>query len=95
MSRNRYSIGDTVVLRADLTRTASADRKCCIVGVLPAAEYGEPQYRVRFGAENFDRRIFEGDIDATETDLPARADDAAALVSGRPWLKPLSTKAAK
>ncbi|WEX86413.1 cold-shock protein [Sinorhizobium garamanticum] len=95
MSRNSYSVGDTVVLRADLTRTASADRRCRIVGILPAAEYGEPQYRVRFGTENFDRRIFEGDIDATETDLPARQDDEAATVSGQPWLKPLSTKAAK
>ncbi|MDK1378556.1 MULTISPECIES: cold-shock protein [unclassified Sinorhizobium] len=95
MSRSSYSVGDTVVVRADLTRTASADRKCRIVGILPAAEYGEPQYRIRFGTENFDRRIFEGDIDASETDLPVRQDDAAAMVSGKRWLKPLSTKAAK
>ncbi|WFU46265.1 cold-shock protein [Sinorhizobium terangae] len=95
MSRNSYSVGDTVVLRADLTRTASDDRKCRIVGTLPAAEYGEPQYRVRFGTENFDRRIFESDIDASETDLPVRHDDGAATVSGKPWLKPLSTKGAK
>ncbi|WP_331371466.1 cold-shock protein [Sinorhizobium chiapasense] len=95
MSRNSYRIGDTVVLKPDLTRTASADRKCRIVGTLPAAEYGEPQYRVRFGTENFDRRIFEGDIDASETDLPVRQDDAAAMISGKPWLKPLSTKTTK
>ncbi|MCA1408134.1 cold-shock protein [Ensifer sp. IC3342] len=95
MSRNSYSVGDTVVLRPDLIRTASDDRRCRVVGILPAAEYGEPQYRVRFGTENFDRRIFEGDIDATETALPVRRDDEATTVNGRPWLKPLSTKAAK
>ncbi|MBP1887458.1 cold-shock protein [Sinorhizobium mexicanum] len=95
MSRSSYSVGDTVVLRADLTRTASADRKCRIVGILPAAEYGEPQYRIRFGTENFDRRIFEGDIDASETALPVRQGDAAAMVSGRPWLKPLNIKTSR
>lgn len=66
MGRNTYSVGDSVVLRADLTRTAAADRTCRIVSILPAAEHGEAQYRVRFGTENFERRIFEHDIDPSE-----------------------------
>ena len=37
MSRNSYSVGDTVVLKSDLMRTLAADRRCRIVGILPAA----------------------------------------------------------
>ena len=95
MSRNTYSVGDTVVLRADLTRTAAADRTCRIAAILPAAEHGEPQYRVRFGAENFERRIFEHDIDPTDTASPARERSPAAAAEGKPWLKPLSIRTTK
>ncbi len=95
MSRNTYSVGDTVVLRADLMRTLAADRSCRIVGILPAAEHGEAQYRVRFGTETFERRIFEHDIDPAETALPVSERGPAATVSGTPWLKPLSIRTAK
>ncbi|PST22503.1 cold-shock protein [Mesorhizobium plurifarium] len=101
MNRNTCSVGDSVVLRADLTRTAAADRTCRIVSVLPAAEHGEAQYRVRFGTENFDRRIFEHDIDPSETVSPVPEHGPAATAAGRPcfkpkpWLKPLSTRTPK
>ncbi|ASY72751.1 cold-shock protein [Sinorhizobium fredii USDA 205] len=95
MSRNTYSVGDTVVLKADLLRMLAADRSCRIVGILPAAEHGEAQYRIRFGTETFERRIFEHDIDAAETALPARAHSPAATVDGKPWLKPLRVRTAK
>jgi hypothetical protein len=95
MSRNIYNVGDTVVLKADLVRTLAANRTCRIVGILPAAEHGEAQYRVRFGTETFERRIFEYDIDASETALPAKAHSPAAAVAGKPWLKPLRVRTAK
>jgi hypothetical protein len=95
MSRNTYSVGDKVVLRADLMRTLAADRTCRIVGILPAAEHGEAQYRIRFGTETFERRIFEHDIDSAETALPVGERGPAAMVSGTPWLKPLSTRTAR
>ncbi|WP_085032137.1 cold-shock protein [Ensifer aridi] len=95
MGRNTYGVGDTVVLRADLTRTAAADRTCRIVAILPSAEHGEAQYRVRFGTENFERRILEHDIDPSETALPVREGDPAGTLDGKPWLKPLSVRTGK
>jgi hypothetical protein len=95
MGRNTYSVGDSVVLRADLTRTAAADRTCRIVSILPAAEHGEAQYRVRFGTENFERRIFEHDIDPSETASPVQEHGQAASVEGKPWFKPLNIRTPK
>jgi hypothetical protein len=95
MGRNTYSVGDTVVLRADRMRPAEAGRTCRIVAILPAAEHGEAQYRVRFGTENFERRIVEHDIDPSETALPARERSSASAVDGKPWLKPLSIRTNK
>ncbi len=60
-----YKIGDMVVLKSGLTRTAAADRRCRIVGILPN-DHGHVQYRVRFDAETFERRIYEADINASE-----------------------------
>ena len=89
MSRNAYRVGDTVVLRTDFSRTLAADRTCRIMGVLPAAEHGEAQYRVRFATETFERRIFEHDIDSSDTALPAGERSPAAAADGKSWLKPL------
>ena len=43
MSPNVYAIDDIIVLKAGLTRTATGDRTCRIVGLLPAADRGERQ----------------------------------------------------
>lgn len=93
MSRKTYAVGDTVIVRADPTRTAAADRTCRIVGVLPA-DHREAQYRVRFAAENFERRIVASDIE-TETAVEIGAATPAPADRGTPWLRPLSVRPAK
>ncbi|CDZ26278.1 MULTISPECIES: hypothetical protein [Neorhizobium] len=95
MSANVYAIGDNIVLKAGLTRTATGDRTCRVVGLLPAADRGENQYRVRFGSENFERRIVESDIDTSETASSAKKDEASADAPSGPWLKPSSIRIGK
>ncbi|KGD86594.1 MULTISPECIES: hypothetical protein [Rhizobium/Agrobacterium group] len=88
MSPNIYAVNDLVVLKAGLTRTATGDRTCRIVGLLPAADRGEHQYRVRFDNENFERRIVASDIDTSATATSATKGETAPTGSGEPWLKP-------
>lgn len=97
MSRNRYSIGDTVKLKAGLKHAASEDRVCKVISLLPVADHGEPQYRVRMGIENFERRIVESDIDPEESALstPSDTDSPSSGGDQKPWFKPLSTKSTK
>ena len=96
MSRKTYAVGDHVVLKAGLSRTATGERTCRIVGVLPA-DHGEVQYRVRLEGENFERRIVHSDIDVDETAAPSSRKTTAAAAAGKggPWLKPLSTRTGK
>jgi hypothetical protein len=86
MKANAYTIGDNVVLKAGLTRMAAANRTCRIVGLLPSADRGEKQYRVRFETENFERRIVESDIDTIETAASALKSEPLATAGGS-WLK--------
>jgi hypothetical protein len=97
MSGNRYSGGDMVTLKAGLKHAVSEDRICKIIALLPAADHGEPQYRVRMGSENFERRIVESDIDqeASSHGGIAEVSTASAGVDQKPWFKPLSTKLSK
>ena len=94
MSRKTYAVGDMIVVRAGLTRTATADRTCKIVGILPA-DHREAQYRVRFATENFERRIVETDIETSETVPEASAGAPAPADRGGPWLRPLSVRPGK
>ena len=96
MSRKTYAIGDDVVLKAGLSRTATDERTCRIVGVLPA-DHGEVQYRVRLENENFERRVVHSDIDVEETAAPATRKAAAAenARKGGPWLTPSSIRIGK
>jgi len=88
MDPNIYSIGDLIVVKASLTRAAMDNRQCRVVGMLPASDRGEKQYRVRFGAENFERRIVASDIDRSETATTSiRSDTPPAKGSAEPWLK--------
>ena len=96
MSRKTYAIGDHVALKAGLSRTATGERTCRIVGVLPA-DHGEVQYRVRLEGENFERRIVHSDVDTDETAKPAARKAAATegAQKGGAWLKPSSIRIAK
>jgi hypothetical protein len=93
MSRDTYSVGDTVILKADLTRKKTDARACRIVSILPA-DHGEAQYQVRFENESFERRIFDKDIAEAETRSPSRQNKTPISADGR-WLKPLSIKVGK
>jgi hypothetical protein len=95
MSVNTYAIGDFLVLKAGLTRTAVGNRTCRIVGLLPAADRGEQQYRVRLGSENFERRIVASDIDRAETAATDVTGDTVSEAVGGPWLKPGSIRIGK
>jgi hypothetical protein len=91
-----YAIGDDVVLKAGLTRIATGDRRCRIVGLLPAAERGESQYRVRMGTENFERRIVQSDIDPDETTVSAERNTATSSApAGGSWLNTSSIRIGK
>lgn len=97
MSRKPYAIGDHVVLKAGLSRAATGERTCRIVGLLPA-DHGEVQYRVRREGETFERRIVHSDIDTDESAAPpSRGTAATAATSGKasPWLKPSSIRIGK
>ncbi|WP_411033744.1 cold-shock protein [Shinella sp. BYT-45] len=96
MSRKTYGVGDHVVLKAGLSRTATGARVCRIAGILPA-DHGEVQYRVRLEGETFERRIVHSDIDADESAAPLPRETAVAATSGKagPWLKPSSIRIGK
>ncbi|MBY3194576.1 cold-shock protein [Rhizobium laguerreae] len=94
MGRQNYKVGDMIVLKSGLTRTAKAEKRCRISSILPN-DHGHVQYRVQFDAENFERRITEADIDTGES--PSRASPEAAAKSDgvEPWLKFSSIKIGK
>jgi len=88
MDPNTCSVGDLIVVKASLTRSARDDRQCRVVGMLPASDRGERQYRVRFGTENFERRIVASDIDRSETTTTSIQSAAPpAKGSTEPWFK--------
>jgi hypothetical protein len=95
MSSYSFAVGDALVLRAGLTRTAVGDRTCRVVGLLPNADRGEQQYRVRFGNENFERRIVASDIDRLETAATEKTADATGISESGPWLKASSIRIGK
>jgi hypothetical protein len=92
MAIHHHSIGDVVVIRDGFTKTATEHRTCTIVGILPATERGDAQYRVRFGAERCERRVLQADIDTTLSSAEAPKADTFAGPSGKPWLKPISAR---
>ncbi|WEX74506.1 cold-shock protein [Sinorhizobium numidicum] len=91
MSSHRYRIGDQIVLKDAPSRFLKHDGPCRIVGVLPA--HNEPQYRVRFDGESFERCISESDIENQKSPpSPPEADELRGA-SGRSWVASLATKA--
>ncbi len=94
MSRLSYGVGDIIVLRSGLTRTAKADRRCKIVSVLPN-DHGHAQYRVQLSTENFERRITEDDIDPAESPQPHLQETTTQVAEAGPWLKPSNLKIGK
>jgi len=86
MRRPNYKVGDMIVLKSGLTRTAKADKRCRIASILPN-DHGHVQYRVQFAAENFERRITEADIDTEESPSRASPEMVAKTDGAEPWLK--------
>ncbi|MBX4998958.1 cold-shock protein [Rhizobium lentis] len=86
MGRPRYKVGDMIVLKSGLTRTAKADERCRIASILPN-DHGHVQYRVQFAAENFDRRITEADIDSGQSLSRPLPETTAKTDGAEPWLK--------
>lgn len=95
MGRPNYKVGDVIVLKSGLTRTAAAEKRCRIAGILPN-DHGHVQYRVQFDAENFERRITETDIDTGKSPCEASPEAVAKLSDGvGSWLKPSSIRVGK
>ena len=95
MSRKTYKISDRVVLRTGITGMQSAPKSGSIVGVLPASDRGEVQYRIRYDDEKFDRRIVESEIEGLHVpELSSRRGKSASGVV-EPWFKPSSIRVAK
>ncbi|WP_431323268.1 cold-shock protein [Rhizobium sp. YTU87027] len=90
----RYAVGDSIVLKDGFVRTETAGRTCKITAVLPS-EGSRPQYRVRFEAENFDRRILESDIDLNQSAPPSPAIAKVMDIQGGSWLKTSSIRVRK
>ncbi len=91
MRTSRPLVGDRVLLRDGISGSGRNRQACRIVSVLPA-EHGEPEYRVRFEAENFERRITLSDIDGVEPPSGTAEKNEAAKAKGEPWLKPSSIR---
>lgn len=74
MPKHIYSVGDDIVLKSGAFRAGDPKTSCRIVSVLPSA-YGLAQYRIRYAAENCERRITEDDIDgkASKSALDTKA----------------------
>lgn len=87
MSGMKYSVGDFVVLKADLTRLKAAPRMCRIISMLPS-DTGEAYYQVRFTHESFERRISAVEIEKLCAD-PLADDQGSTPSRSEPWLKPL------
>ncbi|MBY3331827.1 cold-shock protein [Rhizobium laguerreae] len=94
MGRQNYKVGDMIVLKSGLTRTAKANKRCRISSILPN-DHGHVQYRVQFDAENFERRITEADIDTGESPSRASPEVVAKSDGAEPWLKFSSIKIGK
>ncbi|NKJ04592.1 hypothetical protein [Rhizobium lusitanum] len=88
MSRMKFSAGDVVVLKADLTRLKAAPRTCRIISMLPS-DSAEAYYQVRFTHESFERRISEADIEQLCADPVADSQNSTSA-RPEPWLKPLT-----
>lgn len=89
MATHHYGVGDTIVLKDGFARTDPARRTGTVVGILPATEGGDAQYRVRFEAERCERRVVQADIEAGATREAIRAAEPRRAATGSPWLKPI------
>lgn len=66
LAKNRYGVGDHVVLKAQGVGAKRPQGEGKIVFVQPESQSGgPPRYRIRLIGENFDRSIGEDDIDTS------------------------------
>jgi hypothetical protein len=85
MAQHRYGIGDMVALKSGAFRSRESTGLCRIVSVLPEA-YGLAQYRVRFDAENWERRITQDDIDKDASPRTLTESDAVSAEPSGSWV---------
>ncbi|MBP2235226.1 hypothetical protein J2Z31_001718 [Sinorhizobium kostiense] len=90
MSTHRYKVGDWIVLNGAPIRFISNNGPCRIVAALPAS-FQEPQYRVRFESENFERCIAESDIDSERSARASPAEGDSDRLGRSGWVTPLTT----
>jgi hypothetical protein len=90
MSAHRYKVGDRIVLNKGPTGFVSHDGPCRVVSLLPTS-FNEPQYRVRFEGENFERCIPESDIDMEKSSRAVPTEGAAHSPGRSTWVTSLAT----
>lgn len=91
MSKPVYAVNDTVLLKSGVFRKAENDRTCRIASVLPDV-HGSVQYRVRFGDEGFERRVFEDDIDRVDSPPSEKMERPVSSVATSSWVNPQAIK---
>lgn len=89
MSAHRYKVGDRIVLDKGPTGFSNGG-PCHIAGLLPTS-FNEPQYRVRFEGETFDRCISESDIDIEKSSCAAPTRGAGDSPGRGMWVTSLAT----
>jgi hypothetical protein len=85
MQNPRYRIGDTITLKRGVMRSTGPSGTCRIVSCLPEAD-GAAQYRVQFEGENFERRIFQSDIDVEASTSKALNIGSPAASNASSWI---------
>ena len=95
MQKAKYGIGDIVVLRDGPLRHARTGGQFTILAVLPDSD-GQVQYRVRSGAEGYDRRVAASDIDSEQSAVSRHMPASPTEKTGKePWFKASSIKIRK
>lgn len=91
MKNLRYQAGDLVFLKAGAFQAGEPNQQCRILSVLPDA-YGRAQYRIQFGAENWERRITHEDIDHHLSERRSESDGPDETPVGGSWVNSSSIK---
>ena len=84
-------VGDRVLLKDGIAGSGRNRQACRIVTILPA-EHGQPEYRIRFDSENFERRITLSDIDGAAPPAAETEMQNQSTAKAEPWFKASSLR---